>query len=319
MPLFFMISGVLLESMLARKGYLGYIKNRFNTIFYPLLVWGILRITLQLAVGHLSPKQANADLYLSLLTDPRKIAPFWYLHALFCVSVLYTIIKVKLKLPSLYNLVLGALLYLASAYISTRGVHAGFAADIVKYYVFFAMGDVLSDIILSEKTRNLLYSTQVFFVLLIPFLVVQAIVMKYNVAHRDIQYVENAIPILYLIQGIVGCAFSIAVSFLLQKWNTLPGLKAIGIHSLYIYCMHYLVIIVCCVLCIKGLHIHNTLLLVAICWTAAVAVPIVIYKLSTRFGFWWLFSLSKPKNIKVKAEVETSKEGPHIISGTISA
>jgi peptidoglycan/LPS O-acetylase OafA/YrhL len=171
----------------------------------------------------------------------------------------------------------------------------GFFADIFKYYIFFAVGDLLSGILLSNKARDFLYSKKLLLMLMAPFALVQAIVMNYNIAHHNIFYVENAMPILFLFQGLLGCSFSIAFSFLLQKWNVLPALKTIGFHSLYVYCMHYIIIIATCMLCVKTLHMHNTLLLVGICWTAAVAIPILFYKLTTRFNMWWLFSLSKPK------------------------
>lgn len=59
--------------------------------------------------------------------------------------------------------------------------------------------------------------------------------------------------------------------------------------------MHYMVIIICGTIFVKMLHWHNTLWLVAICWTAAVGLPILFYKLSMRLNLWWLFSLNKPK------------------------
>jgi fucose 4-O-acetylase-like acetyltransferase len=295
MPLFFMVSGVLLNKSLEKKGLNGYIKNRFNTVFYPLLIWGFVRVTLQLAAGNLSLKHGSPSLYFYILADPRRIAPLWYLHALFCISFIYASIKMKFKLSALHNFMLGMLLYLVSGYVTTNNLQVGFFADIFKYYIFFAVGDLLSGILLSNKARDFLYSKKLLLMLMAPFALVQAIVMNYNIAHHNIFYVENAMPILFLFQGLLGCSFSIAFSFLLQKWNVLPALKTIGFHSLYVYCMHYIIIIATCMLCVKTLHMHNTLLLVGICWTAAVAIPILFYKLTTRFNMWWLFSLSKPK------------------------
>lgn len=213
MPLFFMISGVLLQGNLARKGFSGYIKNRFNTIFYPLLVWGFIRVTLQLAVGNLSPKHGSPILYLYILTDPRKIAPLWYLHALFCISVIYAIVKVKLRQSALHNLIFGLLLYVISDYFTTQGIETGFLTDILRYYVFFAAGDLISGMLLSDEARKFLYSRKIILILLIPFALVQTIAMKYNIAHRNVFYVENGLPMLYLLQGLIGCGFSIAFSF----------------------------------------------------------------------------------------------------------
>lgn len=317
MPLFFLISGIFLQKALAKKGLQYYINNRFNTIFYPLLIWGVIKITLQLAAGHLSPKHGGAGLYFDLLLDPRKTAPFWYLHALFCISVLYAIVKVKFKLSPLHNFALGLVLYLISDYVTTNGVQIGFPADIFKYYVFFSVGDLITGVILSGKATGFFYSGKFFFLFLASFILVQSVATKYNTANHDLYYVENKLPVLYLLQGLAGCAFSIYFSFLLQKWNALPVLKTIGSNSLYIYCMHYIVIIASCIFCIKILHLHNTLLLIGICWFAAVALPILFYKLSMKLNLWWLFSLNRPKDSAVFAEMH--KKSPPVVSESLSA
>jgi len=316
MPLFFMISGILLQSNLIKKGLTGYVKNRFNTIFYPLLVWGVIRVTLQIAVGSMAPKHGSGIMYLWLLTDPRQIAPLWYLHALFCISVIYAFVKIRLKLSPLYNFGFGLLLYLVSDYVTTTGAEVGFFADIFKYYIFFSIGDLISGLILSDSAKKYFYSGRLFFMLLPPFILVQTIVMRYNIVHRDIYYVENVIPILYFLQGLVGCGLSIAFSFLLQKWDIFKSLKIIGSHSLYIYCMHYLVIIISGMFFVKMLHIHTTLLMVGTIWSLAVGIPILFFRLSMRYNFWWLFSLTKPKPVKSLRLVY--KKSPPIVSESSS-
>ena len=313
MPLFFLLSGIFLQRALAKKGLQHYINNRFSTIFYPLLIWGLIKISLQLSAGHLSPKQGNSSLYLDLFLNPRKIAPFWYLHALFCISVLYAVIRVKFKLSSVHNFALGLLFYLVSDYVTTNGLQIGFSADIFKYYVFFSIGDLITSVILSDKASAFFYSGKFFFLFLLLFILVQSVAMKVNMANHDLFYVENKAPVLYLLQGLVGCGFSIYFSFLLQKRNTLPVLKTIGLHSLYIYCMHYIVIILCCIFFVKTVHLHNPLLLIGICWFAAIVLPIAFYKLSMRLNLWWLFSLSKPKDSLSFADMH--KKSPLVVPG----
>src|ERR1700749_798542 len=48
MPLFFIISGLLVGRSLDKKGLNGYIGDRTNNILYPLLIWGFIEVTLQL-------------------------------------------------------------------------------------------------------------------------------------------------------------------------------------------------------------------------------------------------------------------------------
>src|SRR6266481_2219184 len=51
MGLFFMISGILAHKSIQKKGLFSYVDGRFNMIFYPLLIWGFIKITLQLVGG----------------------------------------------------------------------------------------------------------------------------------------------------------------------------------------------------------------------------------------------------------------------------
>src|SRR5687767_7516108 len=80
MPLFFIVSGMFFSTALARTGIREYVSKRFNNIFYPLLIWGSLQVTLQLVFA----KYVNADRtvmdYLNLIIDPRRIEQFWYLN-----------------------------------------------------------------------------------------------------------------------------------------------------------------------------------------------------------------------------------------------
>ncbi|MDQ2753740.1 MAG: acyltransferase, partial [Bacteroidota bacterium] len=48
MPLFFIVSGLLVGKSLHKKGLSNYIINRANNILFPLLVWGIIEISIQL-------------------------------------------------------------------------------------------------------------------------------------------------------------------------------------------------------------------------------------------------------------------------------
>src|ERR1700750_1169591 len=87
MPLFFIVSGMLVSRSFRKKGPGNYIAERINNILYPLLIWGFLEVTLQILLtnfthltnyGHIGPKT-----YLYLLISPEKTGHFWYLNALF--------------------------------------------------------------------------------------------------------------------------------------------------------------------------------------------------------------------------------------------
>jgi fucose 4-O-acetylase-like acetyltransferase len=298
MALFFMISGMLASRSLEKKGLAKYIDNRFNNILYPLLIWGFIKITLQMVMGRFSPHHMSPMGYLYLLIDPRRIMPFWYLHALFCIGALYAFLKVKLKLPAFGQLLLGLILYSVSAYIHIHSLNTGFFSDIFEYYFFFALGDVISDFMFSDKGNYRLTSSGVFFPLLAFFLTVQFFVMRIILndgKQVGVFYVEYYRPYVYLIQGIVGCAFSISLSFLLQKWRTLTFLRVVGYHSLFVYCMHIIVIGLAGTVCVKMLHIHSVPAMVAIAVSSGVILPIFFYNFCLKYNLWWLYTFRKPE------------------------
>ncbi len=83
MGLFFMISGILAHKSIQKKGLFSYVDSRFNMIFYPLLIWGFIKISLEIFAAGPLPRHTGFMMYWYLLADPRQFTPFGYLPALF--------------------------------------------------------------------------------------------------------------------------------------------------------------------------------------------------------------------------------------------
>jgi fucose 4-O-acetylase-like acetyltransferase len=302
MPLFFIVSGIFLGSSLLRKGVGGYINNRFQTIFYPLLIWGTIQVSLQLSFAdYVNAKRFPMD-YLNLIFDPRKIEQFWYLNALFFVSVLYAINSWYLKFKPIQQLVTGLLFYSVAAYCYARGTQIGFLIDVLFFYVFFAIGDIISDMILNGKNYKLLSSYRTMLLLLPVFVALQHYFTRLNLMYGDDYYVQFRRPDLYIITALVGCAFVMNVSFVLQKLNIFRYLRVLGYHSLYIYVMHLMITAGIRVLMVKVLGIENVPAVMVISIAGGVLLPIMFYNLADRAGAWWLFTMKREKNQKPKEE-----------------
>src|ERR1700742_1514358 len=130
MPLFFIISGLLVGRSLNKKGLNNYIGDRTNNILYPLMIWGAIQITLQIIAAKFTNFTLHDDVgaitYLNLLLDPRQIGQFWYLNALFCIGVIYATIRSTFKVKPIYNVVFGLLLYGIAGYLNGNLIHIGF-------------------------------------------------------------------------------------------------------------------------------------------------------------------------------------------------
>ncbi|MES2703007.1 MAG: acyltransferase [Bacteroidota bacterium] len=301
MPLFFIVSGLLVGRSLQSKGLNRYIGDRANNILYPLLIWGIIEITMQIVSAKLSPFSANGHVsptkYVQLLTDPRETGHFWYLNALFCIGVIYAFVRQVLKLGHIAQLSVGLALFCVSSNIHLHDLKAGLFTDVFQFYIFFAIGDFLSDVLLNEQVRQRLSRWVVFIPLGIAFLVMQYFFAQINLrpSAEGINFVEHKMPFFYLIEALVGCAFSMSVSFMLQKYGKATWLRVIGYHSLFIYCMQMIVMDLTRIAFNRVLHISYPPALVLAVWAGGIILPIFIYNFCLKYRLWWLYTYKRPK------------------------
>ncbi len=299
MPLFFIISGLLVGRSLKKKGLNGYVGDRTNNILYPLLIWGIIEITLQLFAASYTSFTHNAigpDRYLKLITDPRQTGHFWYLNALFCIGAIYATLKATLKLKPYVQVILGLVLYSVSAYIHVNDLNAGFLTDVSEYYFFFALGDLISNVMLDDKNIKSFSSWKVFVPLLVAFVIIQYYFTQINLRpsiYGD-RFVEQKMPFFFLVEALVGCTTSVAFSFLLQKYKLFTWIRIVGYHSLFIYCMQIIVMTFARIFFQSFLHISYTPALIMLVWTSGIVLPIFFYNFCLKFNLWWLYTYKKP-------------------------
>jgi fucose 4-O-acetylase-like acetyltransferase len=301
MPLFFIVSGLLIGRSLNKKGLNNYVSDRTNNILYPLLIWGIIEITFQLISARFTHFSLHADIsptkYIKLITDPRATGHFWYLNALFCIGVIYAVLRSKLKLKPIIQVILGVLMFCASAYIHVYDVNAGLFTDILAYYLFFAIGDLISNIMLDEENIKRFGSWKSFVPLLVLFVVIQYIATSINSrpSAYDIDYVEHKLPFFYLFQALVGCTISFNFSFLLQRYKVFTWLRIVGYHSLFIYCVQIIVMTLARIFYQNFLHINNVPALIMLVWTSGTVLPIFLYNFCLKYNLWWLYTFKKPE------------------------
>jgi fucose 4-O-acetylase-like acetyltransferase len=294
MPLFFIASGMFVSSSLQKKGLNEYAYTRMDTILYPMFVWGIIQLTLQLLFNNYSNSGFQFTDYIWLIIDPRRTGQFWYLNALFCVGLCYAFLKTKLKFNKRHQLFLGITMYFFVAYLRTIGSYWGFMMDILQYYLFFCVGDIISSTMRNEKNQGL-FSSNYLLVALIPvFFITQYNFTAINMEHKSNYYIEHHMPLFYLFVALIGCAISMNISFILAKLNKWKFLKWVGIHSIHIYCMQIIIMAVTRLLLTKLFKVESIPVLTLIVLIAGVILPILAHTFLMRYHCWWLFSFRKP-------------------------
>ncbi len=301
MPLFFIVSGIFISSSFAKRGMKKFVQTKMRTILYPYFLWGIIQISLQLIFSKYVNGGINKYSYLYLLYLPREIEQFWYLYALFNVTIVYVILKYYLQLKSWHHLVLGLLFFLISAYLYQKNIIVGFVGDILHYYIFIALGDVISKFIRNRDNWRFFNSWRFFFLLLFPFIISQVYFLYANIQFPETKYqhVEYFNPLVFLPIAAIGCAFVINVSFILQKYSTAKWLQVLGKHSLYIYVSHVIIVAGLRVLLTRGFEINFVPFLLATGIIFGLIVPVLLYKIAIRINMPWIFTLEDSKNLIV--------------------
>ncbi len=309
MPLFFIASGIFISGSISVKGISPYLSNRIKTILYPMVVWGFIQISLQLVFSNYTNSKGEVGwhTYLELFTNPRSTGQFWYLHALFLVGVIYAALKVFLKIDYKAQLFIGSMFYILCAidnhYAFSYDLKLGFINDFLKYYLFFAIGDAISHWIMQEKTAILFSSKKLIIPLILSFLTIQYFFTEINMKEGNNYFVENQMPLFFLLVALVGCALSLAVSFSLKKRNSMKFLRVVGYNSVHIYCMQIIVMSASRQIFMKLMHISNPTILSIMVLGTGIIIPILIYQLGLRMNLWWLFTLKRPdEEIKLISE-----------------
>lgn len=301
MPLFFIISGLFVASSLFKKGIGNYVGNRFKIIFYPLLIWGSIQITIQFLLKNYVNAQREPMDYLNLIIRPRLIEQFWYLNALFFVGTIYAVLKYYLKLKQWQQLSLSMIFYSVSSYALYHEYNLYLFGDIFHYYIYFCIGDILSSFILKENRENAFISAKWMIPSFILFVISQFMYTDLNITHTNLaynyytdSYVSDKMPAFSFIVSLCGCAFVIQLSFLLQRTGALKWLRVVGYHSLYIYLAHVMIIAAVRIIMMRVFHVSAIPLIIVPAMIAGIILPIWLYNFSVRAGAWWLFSLKKP-------------------------
>ncbi|HSN60972.1 MAG TPA: acyltransferase [Ferruginibacter sp.] len=297
MPLFFIISGVFVIGSLKKRGLNNFISTKARIILYPYFLWGILQITLQILLSNYVNANRSLYSYLELFYMPRTIDQFWYLYALFNVSVIYVLVAHFLKLKFGYNILIGFAFFFLSILAYQSKINLGFLGDILHYYLFFAIGDAIGNIIRNKENKKHFESWKMLLMLFIPFIATQYYYLRTNLPYAAMNYefVEFYQPVVFIGIALMGGAFVIYFSFFLQKFNLISWLHILGRHSLYIYVAHVMVLASVRIFMTKVLGIYNVPLLFIAGIVMGLVIPIFLYKLAVKLNMQWLFTLESNK------------------------
>lgn len=306
MPLFFIVSGIFISLSVEKSGIKKYIGTRARTILYPYFIWGALQLLLQMVFAKYANGQPDPNSFLHMFYLPRELAQFWYLYALFSVSMLYLLLKFVLKIPAVVNLVIGGVMFYVSALlyqdalpesVVVNALHHSFLFDLFHYYIFFVMGDMAGKFLLSQRFRQMASQGKNVLILLVLFLAAQTYFLWANLnnAAAKYMYVEFYQPFVFIIIAMIGCSFMMFLTNWMDKRRIMPWLTVLGKYSLYIYVAHVIVFAAVRTFITKVFGISDALVIISTGMLFGIVVPVYMYRLADRFNMRWIFTLEKKK------------------------
>ncbi|CCH56133.1 acyltransferase 3 [Fibrisoma limi BUZ 3] len=279
MPLFFFVSGLFLERSLQKRQVSGFLRNRFSTILWPYLLWGALQIGTQILLSSRTNSKKDISHLLYLFYDPQKTDQFWYLAALFNVAVVFALTYQVFKIRGLWQIALGLAFRFMSDYLEGFSLLHNF----MYFYIFSAIGYNMSRLIL-EKNWLAKASLGRWALALMPIFVAG---QWYWFTHKD-----DINTFLHMGIAFVGMVMIVFLCYALSKRDSLPVLRFIGYHSLYIYLIHVFIISGTRI-AFTALGIHSIPVIVLTGFILGVGLPILFFHVAMRLGGWFLFSFDR--------------------------
>lgn len=236
MPLFFFLSGLFFVESLAKRGRVGLVVSKLDTLIYPYLLWSLLQGSCEVVLSHVTNGHVGMQEVLALLWKPR--AQFWFLYALFFVFVVCSLIYAKLE-QRFFGLVL---LLFSILFVFEKELSFSLIGDyVLGYSVFFALGVCFarSDTSLKNNVLQGRGLKRWMIVFAVAFVLGQALFHGYF----GLNYSVGGLPLLALsgvsILFVALLSMCLASTDLHSHWF-LRGLRFIGSSSMAIYLMHVL-------------------------------------------------------------------------------
>lgn len=289
MPLFFILSGMFISASIAKRSFKQLAGIKFENFLYPYFIWVFIQITLQIVMGGSTNSDRGLKDYGFIFYQPRALDQFWYLPALFNTTVIYLVVKTKLKANTWMQIVLGLTLYFLSPLCESISM----MSDWMEFYFFFALGDALSEFFFRDKTQKSLAKPYLLLLAIPIFIVTQIFYLKNGEEYYSDVFIGR---MWFLLIALVGCTSMFLVALRFQIWKVFSFLRVVGFHSIYIYVMHVIIAAFMRMVLTKVFHIYNPVILLPVIIAFAVTIPIAFYNLFGKDGiFWFLFSYKRNK------------------------
>lgn len=265
MPLMFTLSGLFVESSVAR-GRAEYVRTRVGRLTYLFVLWTLVNGLVIVAGSRFTNHAWDLNPVSWLFWAP--VGPLWFLQALIFSQALYGILRFAGIRP-LPIAVIGMTMTFASGWMPDTAL-----SHCVMSFGYFALGPIVAPWLLNRLPR-----------LGKPLLVLIAVIGF--AIHTRILHTGFAFWLSPLV-AVVGAVATVCLGSAFGESKALAPLRALGAASLAIFVMHTLIAAPLRILLQRGFHFENASVHLALGVGCGLLIPAWIWhRWGTRFP--WLF------------------------------
>lgn len=272
MPLFFMISGYLLsfKGFEGTKGYLGFIKQKFDRLLLPYLLWNVIGFIPKLFMQQITPDTVELSILqiIKCLFYPRQTiwGHTWFLVALFLLYAIAPFWKKVFSSKNIYPKIIVMILSTILYYLPI-GTEFLCISDLHRDILFFALGCWLGTC--SVENLKILFQRKRF-ILTILSLVLSVIFVVLWLPLYHLQF----IPCIAILIAILAYGLSI---------KNMPSFcEQLSLDSFGIYILHWPVMIVARTICF-AINLNNVITIIIMTLSGFIIPNLIIY-ISKKLG-----------------------------------
>jgi hypothetical protein len=271
-----------------------FLVGRLRTVAYPAVLWSLLQALALIALSPEVPDHPGASLLLRLPVHP--LMQFWFLYALFAMSVLFAG-EVALGFRTAAVVASSLVLY---ALVPLEVFRYEVAAAVAVFFVYFAAGVALSPRLLAADRPPPLSGRPglaLGLLAIVPFAVTIALRLDLTWAARPVA-------------AALGIVATLVAAACVRPDGPLRFLETWGRASLPIYVAHVLAVTACRVVLVHA-GVHDPVVHVAAGLAAGLGGPLVLAAVCARGGLRHAFVLRGPARAPDDSVAQRSHELRH--------
>jgi fucose 4-O-acetylase-like acetyltransferase len=281
MPLFFLLSGLFAERRIDR-GARAFVRDKLATLAYPYLVWSVLQTLVQFATSRYANHKPSLSGLGWILIEP--ILQFWFLYALFLISLFYYALR-RCGLGPLGVLAAFTTSWATRGWIPYLGWWPLNASR--DNGIYYALGSALNRLGWTERLEQASSPAMI-----------STVILGYGVVAASASRALEGPLLLGLAVTLCGIAASVALAVLLGRADGADFIRVMGVYSLEIYVAHTIASAGIRIALQKVLRVEDVTTHILIGTVGGIILPLFLARLCRWYHADFLFRLSRRPSAK---------------------